>query len=82
MTILGCKRVTVILSIACVALVALSVSLFVGYAPLKLQWPNQLAAPNAGITFRFALEHHWPGVAEPGRSMKKVFSHGGTKTRR
>ena len=37
MTILGYKRVTVILSIVCVALVALSVSLFVGYAPLKLR---------------------------------------------
>lgn len=37
MTILGYKRVTVILSIVCVALVAASVSLFVGYAPLKLR---------------------------------------------
>ena len=37
MTILGYKRVTLILSIICVALVVLSVSLSVGYAPLKLQ---------------------------------------------
>lgn len=37
MTILAYKRLTVILSIVCVALVALSVSLFVRYAPLKLR---------------------------------------------
>lgn len=37
MTILGYKRATVILSIVCVALFALSVSLFVGSAPLKLR---------------------------------------------
>jgi hypothetical protein len=29
--------------------------------------PNKPAAPNAGIAFRLPIEHHWPGVGEPGR---------------
>jgi hypothetical protein len=37
MTILGYKRVTVILSIVCVALLALCVSSFVGSVPLRAQ---------------------------------------------
>ena len=28
---------------------------------------NKPAAPNAGIASRLAIEHHWPGVGEPGR---------------
>jgi hypothetical protein len=30
----------------------------------KMKKSNQPAAPNAGIAFRLAIEHHWPGVGE------------------
>jgi hypothetical protein len=29
--------------------------------------PNKPAAPNAGIASQLTVEHHWPGVGEPGR---------------
>ena len=29
---------------------------------------NKLAASNAGIALLLTMEHHWPGVGEPGRS--------------
>ena len=29
--------------------------------------PNQPAAGNAGIAPPLTIEHHWPGVPEPGR---------------
>ena len=32
-----------------------------------LDAPNQPAAPNAGIASQLTIEHHWPGVGEPGR---------------
>jgi hypothetical protein len=32
--------------------------------------PNQPAAGNAGIARRLTIQHHWPGVPEPGRSAK------------
>ena len=28
---------------------------------------NKPAAPSAGIASRLTIEHHWPGVGEPGR---------------
>ena len=31
--------------------------------------PNHPAAGNAGIASRLAIERHWPGVPEPGRSL-------------
>jgi hypothetical protein len=31
-------------------------------------WPNQPAAGNAGIASRLTIQHHCPGVPEPGRS--------------
>jgi len=30
--------------------------------------PNQPASANPAITLLFQAEHHWRGVAEPGRS--------------
>jgi hypothetical protein len=30
-------------------------------------WPNHPAAGKAGIASRLTIEHHWPGLAEPGR---------------
>ena len=30
---------------------------------------NKPAPPNAGIAARLAIEHHWPGVGEPERSV-------------
>ena len=33
--------------------------------------PNKPAAPNAGIASRLTIGHHWPGVGEPERSLKK-----------
>ena len=32
--------------------------------------PNQPAPPNAGIAPQLTIEHHWPGVGEPGRSAR------------
>jgi len=29
---------------------------------------NKPAAGNAGIAPQLAIEHHWPGLPEPGRS--------------
>jgi hypothetical protein len=29
--------------------------------------PNHPAAAKAGIASLFAIEHHWPGLPEPGR---------------
>ena len=29
--------------------------------------PNKPAAPNAGNASQLTVEHHWPGVGEPGR---------------
>jgi hypothetical protein len=31
---------------------------------------NKPAAGNAGIASRLTIEYHWPGVPEPGRSVK------------
>jgi hypothetical protein len=28
---------------------------------------NKPAAPNVGIAYRLTIEHHGPGVGEPGR---------------
>ena len=33
----------------------------------RLRAPNKPAPGNAGIASRLAIEHHWPGVPEPGR---------------
>ena len=32
--------------------------------------PNHPAAGKAGIASRLAIEHHWAGLPEPGRSVK------------
>ena len=29
--------------------------------------PGPYPAPNAGIASQLTIEHHWPGVGEPGR---------------
>ena len=34
--------------------------------------PAPYPAPNAGIASQLTIEHHWPGVGEPGRSMKTL----------
>jgi hypothetical protein len=33
---------------------------------------NQPAAGNAGIAPQLTIEHHWPGVPEPGRYVLSV----------
>ena len=33
--------------------------------------PGPYPAHNAGIASRLTIGHHWPGVGEPGRSLKR-----------
>lgn len=39
----------------------------IGWERRRKNMPNKPAAPNAGIASRLTVEHHRPGVGEPGR---------------
>ena len=41
--------------------------------------PNKPDAPNAGISSRLNIGHHWPGVGEPERYAMNVMAGSATQ---